>query len=95
MKKLLILLLIVQATFTNAQIKNGPMVGYSEMKEVMLWVQTEKPAKVKFVYWEQGASTKKMTTEEVLTTKKDGFTAKNCLRPGNDGEEIYLRSIVE
>ena len=52
------------------------MVGYSEMKEVMLWVQTEKAAKVKFNYWEQDNPAKKMTTDEFLTIKKDGFTAK-------------------
>jgi alkaline phosphatase D len=76
MKKLLFLILIAQATFLNAQIKNGPMVGYSDMKEVMLWVQTEKPAKVKFNYWEQDKPSAKMTTDEILTTKKDGFIAK-------------------
>ena len=73
MKKLILLFLIIQSIDTNAQIKNGPMVGYSDMKEVMLWVQTEKPAKVKFVYWEQDAPTKKMSTDEVLTKKMDGF----------------------
>jgi alkaline phosphatase D len=76
MKKLLFLLLIAQATLLNAQIKNGPMVGYSDMKEVMLWVQTEKSAKVKFNYWEQDKPSVKMTTDEILTTKKDGFIAK-------------------
>jgi alkaline phosphatase D len=76
MKKLLFLILIAQATLLNAQIKNGPMVGYSDMKEVMLWVQTEKSAKVKFNYWEQDKPSAKMTTDEVLTIKKDGFIAK-------------------
>jgi alkaline phosphatase D len=76
MKKLFLLFLIIQTIGVNAQIKNGPMVGYSDMKEVMLWVQTEKAAKVKFNYWEQETPNKKMTTEEVLTTKKDGFVAK-------------------
>lgn len=78
MNKLLfsLLLLLVAGTSLNAQLKSGPMVGYSDMKEVMLWVQTEKPAKVKFVYWDQQNPTKKMTTEEVLTTKKEGYSAK-------------------
>ncbi|MDZ7898977.1 MAG: alkaline phosphatase D family protein [Arcicella sp.] len=76
MKKLILLFFIIQSIGVNAQIKNGPMVGYSDMKEVMLWVQTEKAAKVKFNYWERETPTKKMTTDEVLTTKKDGFIAK-------------------
>ncbi|PWK28622.1 alkaline phosphatase D [Arcicella aurantiaca] len=76
MKKLILLFLIIQSIGVNAQIKNGPMVGYSEMKEVMLWVQTEKPAKVKFVYWEQGTPEKKMTTDEIVTNKRNAFVAK-------------------
>ena len=76
MKKIILLFFIIQSIHVNAQIKNGPMVGYSEMKEVMLWVQTEKAAKVKFVYWEQETSNKKMTTDEVSTKKMDGFVAK-------------------
>jgi len=76
MKKFILLFLLIQYVSGYAQIKNGPMVGYSEMKEVMLWVQTEKAAKVKFNYWEQDKPSVKMTTDEVLTTKKDGFTTK-------------------
>ena len=76
MKKLILLFLLIQFIGVNAQIKNGPMVGYSEMKEVMLWIQTEKAAKVKFNYWEQDKPAVKMTTDEILTKKSDGFTAK-------------------
>jgi alkaline phosphatase D len=76
MKKLILLFLLIQIIGVNAQIKNGPMVGYSEMKEVMLWIQTEKSAKVKFNYWEQDKPSVKMTTDEILTIKKDGFIAK-------------------
>ena len=47
MKKIILFFLFIQSIKVNAQIKNGPMVGYSDMKEVMLWVQTEKTAKVK------------------------------------------------
>jgi alkaline phosphatase D len=55
MKKFLLFILLFQIVqfVANAQIQSGPMVGYSEMKEVMLWVQTQKPSKVKFVYWDK------------------------------------------
>jgi alkaline phosphatase D len=93
MKKLIFLLLIFPFTFLNAQIKNGPMVGYSEMKEVLLWIQTERPAKVKFMYWEQG-TTNKLSTDEVQTVKKDGFTAKIICDQVTMGKkydyEVYL-----
>jgi alkaline phosphatase D len=60
---------------TFAQIKSGPMVGYSDMKEVMLWVQTQQAAKVKAVYWEQGNTAKKWNTDEFFTKKDKEFTA--------------------
>ncbi|AYQ31284.1 alkaline phosphatase [Runella sp. SP2] len=71
---LLICLFIALRSF--AQVQSGPMVGYSEMREVLLWVQTKQAAKVKFMYWEQGNSTQKMSTEEVLTQKDKAFVAK-------------------
>lgn len=58
-----------------AQLQSGPMVGYSEMREVLLWAQTNQSAKVKFVYWDQGAPAKKFSTDEVNTQKQTAFTA--------------------
>lgn len=95
MKKLILLFLIIQATFVNAQIKNGPMVGYSDMKEVMLWVQTEKPAKVKFVYWEENTPTKKMTTDEVVTNKKSAFVAKIVCDQVTMGKKYNYEVLVD
>lgn len=59
-----------------AQVQSGPMVGYSEMREVLLWVQTKQAAKVKFMYWEQGNPAQKMSTDELLTQKDKAFVAK-------------------
>ena len=67
-------LLFAQPLF--AQIQSGPMLGYSEMREVLLWVQTKQAAKVKFVYWEQGNPAQKMTTDEVTTAKNTAFVAR-------------------
>lgn len=75
MKKLLLILLFAH-TVAFAQLQSGPMVGYSEMREVLLWVQTKQAAKVKIVYWEQGNPTQKMNTDEITTQKKDAFVAR-------------------
>lgn len=71
---LLICLFIALHSF--AQVQSGPMVGYSEMREVLLWVQTKQAAKVKFMYWEQGNPSQKMSTDELLTQKDKAFVAK-------------------
>jgi alkaline phosphatase D len=57
-------------------LQSGPMVGYSEMKEVVLWVQTTQAAKVKIEYWEKGKESPKFTTEELITEKKNDFAVK-------------------
>ena len=78
MKKIF-LLLCTSLFFTLtalAQIQSGPMIGYSEMREVLLWVQTKQAAKVKFMYWEQGNMALKMSTEEVVTNKNTAFVAR-------------------
>ncbi len=99
-KTLLIITLIYFAqTITYAQadlLQSGPMVGYSTMKEVMLWTQTNKPAEVKFVYWELAKPNTKFSTSKVNTKKEDGYTA-HCLadelEPGKAyGYQLYINN---
>ncbi|PKK34700.1 phosphodiesterase [Siphonobacter sp. SORGH_AS_0500] len=60
----------------QAQLKSGPMLGYSDYMEVMLWAQTQKPAKVKIVYWEVGQPGHKRSTDEVTTEKTTAYIAR-------------------
>ncbi|MBK8555187.1 MAG: alkaline phosphatase D family protein [Lewinellaceae bacterium] len=81
-------LLLSAVSLLSAQsrlLQSGPMLGYADMKEVMLWAQTTQPATVYFEYWDQAAPSKKFRTEKVLTTAAHGFTAHclaNQLEPG-------------
>ena len=63
---------------TNAQdlIKSGPMVGYSTMREVLLWVQTNREAEVYFEYYEKNNPKIRFKTERLKTVKKNGFVGK-------------------
>jgi alkaline phosphatase D len=56
-------------------LQSGPMLGYTDMFESMLWVQTNAPAKVQFAYWEVGNNADKKYTEIISTQKSDGYTA--------------------
>lgn len=78
MKKISFLfsLLLLCSVYGLAQIQSGPMVGYSEMREVLLWVQTKQAAKVRFMYWEQGNPAQKLSTDEVTTAKNTAFVAR-------------------
>ena len=59
----------------NEMLQSGPMVGYSTMKEVSLWVQTTQPALVHFVYWNINSPKQQFTTEPVTTQKENAFVA--------------------
>lgn len=88
--KLALLMLILSYSFSFAQslLKSGPMVGYSTMREVCLWVQTAKQAKVKFSYWKESNSQNKFFTKEILTESKNGYSAK-LLCENLEGGQIY------
>ncbi|MBX2891347.1 MAG: alkaline phosphatase family protein [Saprospiraceae bacterium] len=60
----------------NAALQNGPMLGYVDMREALIWVQTTTPSTVVVEYWETSNPSAKMKTAPVVTTKTHGFTAK-------------------
>ena len=57
-------------------LQSGPMLGYAEMKEVLIWVQTKEAAQVHFDYWETQKPTKVYRTVPYQTQKQEAFTAK-------------------
>ena len=73
------------STFAQDLVNSGPMVGYSTMQEVLLWVQTTEKAKVHFEYYEISNSKVKFKTKQIETTMKNGFVAKliaDLIKPG-------------
>lgn len=87
-------LLALRAIAQPPVVQSGPMVGYSDFREVLLWVQTTRPASVKFTYWEQGQPTQRRSTDEVRTEAVQAFVAKTPatgLAPGKRYEyELYV-----
>ena len=66
-------------------LQSGPMVGYSTMKEVLLWAQTNKPAKVYFEYWDQANPKIIHKTKTYNTRKETAYVARlvaDELEPG-------------
>jgi len=93
MKRSYLLLTLLLPAFFSFQafsqkelLQSGPMLGYTDMFESMLWVQTKSPAQVQFVYWVKGSPVQKFFTETATTQKHDGFTAHLIageVQPGN------------
>ncbi len=74
----LLLILLVFSSNIYAQkkyLQSGPMIGRVNKTDVKLWVQTNKPAKVSFVYWEQNKPKTKKETDWVKTDKDHAYTA--------------------
>ena len=74
-----LLFIVAICGLSQAQMKylqSGPMVGYADMKEVLLWAQTTQKASVQFVYWPEGKPTEQHLTKKIKTNAKSAFTAK-------------------
>lgn len=71
------LAIIVSFSAAHSQnIQSGPMLGYSEMREVLVWVQTKTEAKVKIKYWVKTASGESFFTDEHISKKENAFVVK-------------------
>ena len=96
MKKILIILFVLFAANLNAQnskIQSGPMLGYSEMKEVIIWVQTKESCSVQVLYWNIKNEKQVHKTDEIRTKKSHAYTAKliiDRVEPGNTYEYALL-----
>lgn len=77
--KVLLLVSLLVAAFTlpaqHALLQSGPMLGYSQMREVMLWVQTTGPASVQFTYWPEISPERIEHTDVYQTVMEEAFTA--------------------
>jgi alkaline phosphatase D len=73
-----LILLLLFTGITSAQselLQSGPMVGYSTMREVKLWVQTTETAIVNIEYWNKENPSIIYSTNYVETEKKSAFAA--------------------
>ncbi len=100
MRLLFIVALLIPSFFRlNAQhqlLQSGPMVGYAEMLEVALWVQTKAPAEVQIAYWDLQKPKDTLLTDPVQTQKNTAFTAKliaDRVQPGQQyGYRLYINN---
>lgn len=90
MKRLIVLLALLSMLLPSAVhaqhplLQCGPMVGFSDMKQVKLWVQTRSSAEVIFAYRLADGTGPTLFTDPITTASKDGYTA-----------EVYADSLSE
>jgi alkaline phosphatase D len=70
----LILFIFSIAFSQNSLLQSGPMVGYCEMKEAMIWLQTNQKASVKVEYYTLDNPSKIFSSESYTSEKENGYT---------------------
>ena len=104
MKKIFLTLFLFQFTLSFSQnnlLQSGPMVGYCEMKEAMIWLQTTKEALVRIDYFAIDTPNDKFSSEAQKSENSNGLTnhiVLNKLQPGKqyhydlflDGKKVVL-----
>lgn len=75
-------------------LQSGPMLGYAEMREVLIWVQTTEAAEVKIGYQSDQAGAPLLFTKNIATSSVTAFTAKliaDQVQPGlNYTYDVYI-----
>ena len=100
MKKFSILLFLTftligfsQKLKSSTTLQSGPMVGYCEMTEAMIWLQTTNLATVKIEYFAIDNPAVIFTSDNYSTTKDVGYTYHVILDKLQQGKTIFLLSI--
>src|SRR5690606_31816175 len=76
----LILFLFASSSFAqDPKLQSGPMVGYVEIQEALIWVQTTQPANVQIEYWVVDDETTKYRSSIIKTTEEEYLIAKTVL----------------
>jgi len=92
---MLLVLVLTGSTFlAKAQLQSGPMLGYAEMREVLLWVQTSEPANVRFEYWVTDKPEDVFQTSTVTTDAATAFTAKCLADQVQPGQAYTYRLLI-
>ncbi len=64
----------------DIKVLSGPMLGYADMREAVVWLQLKEKSAVQIEYWDVGSPEKHYFSETVGTSPATGNTAKLYLR---------------
>jgi len=73
-------------TVKNPLLQSGPMLGYADMREALIWIQTTGEAQVYAEYYDMADPGLKRRTNKVVTVKSEAFTARliaDSVEPGH------------
>lgn len=79
----------------HTNLESGPMVGYIEMQEALIWLQTKSPADVVIEYWKEGDESTKYRSNTVKTSLDGYLVAKVKLENLNPATTYRYTVIID
>jgi alkaline phosphatase D len=76
-------------------LRSGPMVGYGEMTEVMLWVQLRGPGDVQYRFWPEGKKERAATTGRTRGQAEGDFAVHTLVRQLEPGTKYEFELLVD
>lgn len=90
-------LAVLSPAQNRSLLQSGPMLGYVDMKEALIWVQTRESALVYVEYWDKDKPARKYKTSSLRTEKASGYTAKciaDQVQPGKSYQyRVYINKL--
>lgn len=95
-RSVLLLFICIHFSFTQLSVlRSGPMVGYGQMTEVLLWVQTTKPALVMYYYWDVTDPKHKMKSGGTITSEENAYIAKTLISGLQPGKKFEYELLID
>jgi len=89
------LILAFLSAYSQADmVLSGPVLGYAEMKEALIWLQLKSPGKVQIAYWPEDQKENRKLSDPVSTSNNTGNTAKLYLRDLEPGTVYQYEVLV-
>jgi len=79
----------------SAALRSGPMLGYAELTEAAIWVQTTAPAAVSVRYWPAGEEARTRTSPAVSATEASHRTALLVLSGLEPGTRYAYEVLID
>lgn len=95
MKYILIFLSVSISALSQNNLQSGPMVGYCEMKEAMIWFQTEKPATVYIEYFAVDNTAEIFQSKNYATTTESALTCHVILDKIQPGQKYMYNIFID
>lgn len=90
-----LLLVLLAGPGAAQEIRSGPMVGFSAMREALLWVQTTGPAEVRFRWWDLEDPAERGETAPVAARAEEAHVAETVVAGLEPGRRYGYEVVVD